>query len=136
MAKYHFFRRCDGSEPECTSLSNAKKLLKQYPEGCAWTEHWVRGTFEGTTAIELTGRNDSTIPQHADNKIFVALAEKSNPEKRFVRERNKIAAQITEENEDLYVQGLREYYRQSFRNGCSNESFLLWLEGKLGMAED
>ena len=51
-------------------------------------------------------------------------------------ERNKIADQITQGNEDLYVFGLREYYRQSFKNGDANESFLIWIEDKLGMQKD
>ncbi len=45
----------------------------------------------------------------------------------------RIARNITEDTEDDYVQALREYYRSGFKNGESGESFLLWLEGKLGL---
>ena len=38
---------------------------------------------------------------------------------------------ITEENERERITQLREYYRDNFRNGESNESFLLWIERKI-----
>ena len=49
---------------------------------------------------------------------------------------DRIAADITEEEEDVYIGALREYYRRNFKNGEHHESFLLWLEGKLGMHDD
>jgi predicted DNA-binding protein (UPF0278 family) len=33
-----------------------------------------------------------------------------------------------EEKETKMIQKLRDYYRNNFRNGYSNESFLLWIE--------
>ena len=118
MAKYHYFRlNDDDSEPECTSLSNTKK-----PEGCAWTEHWVRGTFEGSTAIVLNSLNDSTIPQHRDNKNLVELNVKTeqNKIKSCV---HKIAEEMREETEDLYIFALREYYRKSFKTAVLTNHF-------------
>jgi hypothetical protein len=41
------------------------------------------------------------------------------------------AEKITEDNEDIYIGAVREYYRNNFKNGVSDESFLLWIEGKL-----
>jgi chromosome segregation ATPase len=43
---------------------------------------------------------------------------------------------ITEKNEDGFILLLRNYYKKSFKNGSSDESFLLWLEDKLGMTDD
>lgn len=33
--------------------------------------------------------------------------------------------------ENEMVQQLRDYYRENFQNGRANESFLLWIEGKM-----
>ena len=38
---------------------------------------------------------------------------------------------ITEENERERITQLREYYRSNFRNGESDESFLLWIERRI-----
>jgi hypothetical protein len=35
---------------------------------------------------------------------------------------------ICEENEREYLRYIREYYREEFKNGEADESFLLWIE--------
>lgn len=42
-----------------------------------------------------------------------------------------LARQITEENESVVILALREYYRREFKNGGSDEAFVLWIESKL-----
>lgn len=36
-----------------------------------------------------------------------------------------------EEKETSMIQVLRDYYRANFRNGNSNDSFLLWIETQM-----
>lgn len=38
---------------------------------------------------------------------------------------------ITEQNELEVIKALREYYRTNFKNGVSDESFLIWIENKI-----
>lgn len=38
---------------------------------------------------------------------------------------------ISYENENEYIKYLREYYRENYRYGESNDSFQCWLEAKL-----
>lgn len=42
---------------------------------------------------------------------------------------------VTNENVDAVIAALRAYYRSEYRNGESDESFLIWIEGKLPDAE-
>jgi hypothetical protein len=42
---------------------------------------------------------------------------------------------VVGDKEDIYIGALREYYRRQFKNGESDESFILWLKGKLGMLD-
>lgn len=38
---------------------------------------------------------------------------------------------VSDENVDRVIEGLREYYRREFVNGESDESFLVWMGGKV-----
>lgn len=42
---------------------------------------------------------------------------------------------VTNENVDAVIAALRAYYRSEYRNAESDESFLIWIEGKLPDAE-
>lgn len=42
-----------------------------------------------------------------------------------------VKSEITEENEKAKLSEIREYYRDNFRNGNGNESFLQWIENTL-----
>jgi transposase len=44
-----------------------------------------------------------------------------------------VKAEITEENEKEKLSEMREYYRENFRNGNSDQSFLQWIENTLGL---
>lgn len=44
------------------------------------------------------------------------------------REYDELFFNITEKNETEKILELREYYRKNFRNGDSDESFLMWIE--------
>ena len=55
--RLHYHRATLDAEPICTSISNAKKLLKQQG-GTAWTEHIDRdGTVFETSEIRLNANN-------------------------------------------------------------------------------
>jgi len=45
----------------------------------------------------------------------------------------KLAAKITENNETIYLLALRAYYRDNYKCGVSDESFVIWVQNKLGM---
>ena len=52
---------------------------------------------------------------------------------KITKKAREMALEITPDNEDDYVGALREYYSEEFRNGDSDESFLLWIQQKLGI---
>ena len=45
----------------------------------------------------------------------------------------KILSLITDETEMNFLQALREYYRQNFRNGESDEAFVMWIEASVDL---
>lgn len=40
----------------------------------------------------------------------------------------KKAIEITEENEAEIIKALREYYRKEFKNGGSDQAFIVWIQ--------
>ncbi len=48
----------------------------------------------------------------------------------------ELAESITPQTENVFIAALRLYYQWNFQNGVSHESFLLWLELKLGVNEE
>lgn len=47
-----------------------------------------------------------------------------------------LARHITEENESVVIKALREYYRREYRNGHSDEAFIVWVEGMIDGGEE
>ena len=43
----------------------------------------------------------------------------------------RILKNIDADNEGEYLKALREYYRQNYNSGHSDECFLVWIEGLL-----
>jgi len=50
-------------------------------------------------------------------------------------QRKKTLKEMFETKETAMVQKLRNYYRINFKNGKSNDSFLLWIESKIVSGE-
>lgn len=65
---------------------------------------------------------------YRDRKRNVTPGDENVTRKRIALDLSK---NITEVTENVFIMALRCYYQQNFRNGDSDESFLLWLEGKL-----
>ena len=47
-----------------------------------------------------------------------------------------MSKRVTDQNVDQVLSSLREYYRRNFRNGESDESFFLWVEGQISPCVD
>jgi len=57
------------------------------------------------------------------------------PRRRFLKMDNDsimtISILIEWKNEEIFIKGLREYFRQSNEQGQSDEEFLKWIEGTI-----
>ena len=81
-----------------------------------------RGVKSLKLVTEKTGQSSQTLGNWHKNKreLFDTVIDGVNSE-------------ITEGNEKAKLSEMREYYRQNFRNGNGDESFLRWIENTLDL---